>query len=242
MKVVGIDTASRVGGVAIVDGDRFLGAQVFGVEEGHSEHLLPALEGLLERLDLGRNEVEGVAVSHGPGSFTGLRIGLAAAKALVYAWDVPLVGVSTLWATAWALRGVDAVVCAALDARRESVYRGWYDAALMATAQDGNDALIGGEARTAVTDVVRELHRLREEGRSVIVVGDGAPAIHQALDPETRAFVARVPMDAEPQRPACVAHLGAREMALGRRDDPFALVPNYLRESEAERRWRQNKL
>src|SRR5690606_18312506 len=126
MAVIGIDTAGRLGGVGVVSAGRLLGATVLGVEEGHSQNLLPALESLMERLDLTPAAVDGIAVAIGPGSFTGLRIGVAVAKALGYAWGVPVKGVSTLLATAWPLAGVPGVICASLDARKEHVFSATY--------------------------------------------------------------------------------------------------------------------
>lgn len=239
MAVIGIDTASRVGGVALVEEGRLLGARVLGVEASHSEQLLPALEGLMEAGGVAPDRVQGIAVTIGPGSFTGLRIGLAVAKALAYAWHVPLRGVSTLAATAWALRGVDGVVCAALDARRESVYCGFFDGQALAEREDVELARLGEERRAPVVEVVERARAARRDGRIVYLVGDGAGAI--AAGAGDGSIFRRMPMDGEAPRPACVAHLGEVELARGRSDSLFDLVPNYLRLSEAERKWRQRQ-
>ncbi len=246
MRVIGIDTASRVGGVALVEDDRFLGAEVFGVEASHSEHLLPALESLMQRLELTSGSVQGIAVSQGPGSFTGLRIGMAVAKALAYAWGVPLVGVSTLHSTAWAYRGVDAVICATLDARRESVYLGLYDGLRLRSDPLAPEALLADEARIEIRDVSERLAHFIDQGRSVILVGDGSCGIYEALLKErglhgVEERLVWAPLDAEPVRPTHIAHLGATSIRHGLRDDPYSLIPNYLRRSEAERRWRRRQ-
>lgn len=242
MAVIGIDTASRVGGVALVEKGRLLGAQVLGIEAIHSERILPALEGLMEAGDISPERVEGIAVTAGPGSFTGLRIGLAVAKALGYAWRVPVRGVSTLAATAWSLRGVDGVLCAALDARRESVYCAFYDGRALADREDPAFARIGEERRAGIAEIVERARAMRREGRSVYLVGDGAAAIVQSASSSgSEALFGCLPMDGEAQRPASVAHLGEIELSQGKSDDLFDLVPNYLRLSEAERKWRQRQ-
>lgn len=237
--MIGIDTASRIGGVALVSEGRLLGAQVIGVEAAHSERILPALEALMEAGAVVPEQVEGIAVTVGPGSFTGLRIGLAVAKALAYAWQLPVRGVSTLTATAWSLRGVDGLICAALDARRESVYCAFFDGEVLAARGDPALARIGEEERMPVAEVVRRAREARGVGRNVYLVGDGAEAI--ALGAPGERLFRRPPMDGEAQRPANVAHLGAIELTQGKRDDLFDLVPNYLRLSEAERKWRQRQ-
>ena len=239
MAVIGIDTASRVGGVALVEEGRLLGAHVLGIEASHSEQVLPALEALMEEGSVPPERVRGIAVTVGPGSFTGLRIGIAVAKALAYAWGVPVRGVSTLAATAWALRGVDGVVCAALDARRESVYCAFFDGPALAEREDVELARLGEERRAPVVEVVERAKAARREGRIVYLVGDGAEVI--ALGAGDSAIFRRMPMDGEAPRPACVAHLGEIELARGKSDSLFDLVPNYLRLSEAERKWRQRQ-
>ena len=270
MTVIGIDTAARVGGVAIVRDGRLLGGELFGVDAGHSEHLVPALARVMEAVGLEPGGVAGIAVSRGPGSFTGLRIGMAAAKALAYAWKVPLVGVSTLLATAWTYGGVDAAVCASLDARREGVYRAWYDGLVLygppggdgpgaghgPSAEDrpgaGDGAGEGdgsGEERVGIDEVAAEIERQLASGRRIVLVGDGSAAVRGAAarrlgrpEAELAALgVATAPLEGEAQRPANTALIGERELAMGRRDDAFALVPNYLRRSEAERRWLQRQ-
>src|SRR5690606_21258076 len=160
------------GGVGSVDVEGVLGLHVLGVEEGHSVNLLPSVQGLMETLSIEPREVAGIAVTIGPGSFTGLRIGLAAAKGLAYAWGVRLRAVNTLLASAWSLRVTRRSVCAALDASRDHFFCNFYagealarpDGALEATA---GDSLSLGAIATRVRYLV-------EQGRDVCFVGEGA--------------------------------------------------------------------
>lgn len=266
MTVIGIDTASRLGGVGIVSGGRLLGAEVLGVEEGHSQNVLPALQGLMKTLGLGPVDVSGIAVAVGPGSYTGLRIGVAVAKGLAYAWGVPVRGVSTLLATAWPLAGVRGVVCASLDARKEHVFCALYagrrlgEPALPGVGGKGeagprieegvpvgsvaHEAVVAPEERRSVAEALHAVEEALSKGDDVYLVGDGAPLLHTRWL-ETRgeshgpARVVTVPLQGDGLRAAYVAHIGELELGLGVADDLFELSPNYLRRSEAERRWSQ---
>src|SRR5262245_34317904 len=100
MKVLAIECSTTAGGVAIVDETKLIGTVGFDAATLYSQRLLPSLEWLMERCGLQPSAVNGIAISIGPGSFTGLRIGLSAAKALAYAWDVPVVGIGTMEALA----------------------------------------------------------------------------------------------------------------------------------------------
>jgi len=293
--VIGIDTAGRLGGIGIVSEGRLLGAEVLGVEEGHSQNVLPALESLMRALGLGPGAIDGIAVSIGPGSYTGLRIGVAVAKGLAYAWGVPVRGVSTLLATAWPLGGVRGVICASLDARKEHVFSAIFRGPRLGSSEVEGEAAIDGrgtdsakrralvpeavvavEDRRSVEEVVEEIKAFLGAGEDVYLVGDGAPIVHRRLvesltgssaqdrqeRPEEKgeesseksvwslrreyglagrgARAVLVPLQGDGLRAAHVAHIGEIELSGGAADDPFELSPNYLRRSEAERRWRQS--
>lgn len=243
MITIGIDTATRVGGVCVIKDGALLGQTVMGIEESHSEWLLPSLETLLERLAIDVNDVGAIGVSVGPGSFTGLRIGIAAVKGIAYAHGIPVVPVSTLLATAWGVAGAAGVICSSLDARRESVFAGLFDGVTLKSERRP----IEPESRVGVDEVAVRLVDFMRMGRDVVLVGDGSPAVAEAVEKELAAGkvegrlgrLVRIAMDGEVQRPANVAHIGEIEFRQGARADLVELVPNYLRLSEAERRWRQ---
>ncbi len=177
MIVLGLDTAGRLGGIGIVSEGRLLGASVLGVQEGHSQNLLPATQSLMKSLGLGPADVDGIAVAIGPGSYTGLRIGVAVAKALGYAWGVPVRGVSTLLATVWPLAGVAGMVCACLDARKEHVYSATFSGRQLGFAGEAlsTQATVTPEDRRSVIDVAKEVQGYLANGMDVYLVGDGAP-------------------------------------------------------------------
>lgn len=136
MIILGIETATPSGGVALMDEQRLLGSVLRHGGRSHSQRIMAGLDSLLRDLGLTTAKLAGVAVSVGPGSFTGVRVGLAAAKALAYAAEIPLVGVSTLEAFAYRALGADCggvvsdpppLLCPILDARRGEVYWTLYD-------------------------------------------------------------------------------------------------------------------
>jgi tRNA threonylcarbamoyladenosine biosynthesis protein TsaB len=138
MIVLGIECATSSGGVALVENGLLLGAVNFSTRTLYSQRLLPSLEWLLERVGVEHSRLSGIGISTGPGSFTGLRIGLSAAKGLAYGWKLPLVGIGTM--EALALRaaaprpGESLQVCTLLDARQGELFAGLFDVTASADA------------------------------------------------------------------------------------------------------------
>jgi len=128
MRVLAIDTTTRSGSVAVVDAEHVLGELRFAGELDHSARVLPAARALLAVLGLPLADVDAFAVTLGPGSFTGLRVGIATVQGLVLASRRPCLGVSTLDVLAARIRGAAATLVAAIDAYRDEVYLGVYDA------------------------------------------------------------------------------------------------------------------
>ena len=126
MRILGIESSSLVASVAIVTDGVVTGEYTMNYKKTHSQTLLPMLDELTRMLDLELDTIDAVAVSGGPGSFTGLRIGSATAKGLGLALKKPLIHVPTLDAMAYNLWGSDALICPIMDARRNQVYTGVY--------------------------------------------------------------------------------------------------------------------
>ena len=222
MIVLGVETSSLQGGVALV-GERGLVAEyILNIEIKYSERLLPAIDRILVDAGLVVADLGGLAVAIGPGSFTGLRIGLSTAKGLAAASALPLVGVPTLPALAWGLPFACYPICPILDARKGEVYCAMFRWAGGALAQVMEDAALAPAALAA---------RITEP---TIFVGEGVTVygefLGRTLGP--RALFAPPPLAGA--RPAAVAALGREQLLRGERDDPAALIPRYLRPSEAE--------
>lgn len=215
MRVLALETSTLAGGVALLDGDRVVGEYFLNVRVTHSERLLPAVDRVLADAGWRPGDLEGVAVAIGPGSFTGLRVGLATAKGLAVALRVPVVGVPTLDAMAAALPFAALPVCPVVDARKGEVYCARY-------------RWVGDAMRREWEYLALPPAELaRRLDAPTILLGDGAPLVqspHAVLAPPPR----RVPS------PAAVGWLGHARLAAGEVVEPAALLPIYLRPSEAE--------
>ncbi len=127
MRLLAIDAATKGLGVAIAEEDKLLAVAALDIGKTHSQRLLPLIDDLMREGGFSPRDLDGIAVTVGPGSFTGVRIGISTAKALAYAWRKQVVGVKTLDALACNETGRGALICPILDARRNEVYYGVYD-------------------------------------------------------------------------------------------------------------------
>jgi tRNA threonylcarbamoyladenosine biosynthesis protein TsaB len=215
MRVLAVDTSSLAGGAALLDGDALVGEYLLDVRITHSERLMATVDRLLADAGWSVRDVEGLAVAVGPGSFTGLRIGLSTVKGLALALGVPVAAVPTLDAMATSLPFAALPVCPVLAARRDEVYASLYrwDGASM--QREWEYLALPPRALAA---------RLEEP---VIVLGDGAAAV-------ASPFVRPMPPPRRVPSPACVGALGLGRLRAGDVVAPADLVPLYLRPSEAE--------
>lgn len=127
MHILGIDTATRVCGVALMNDQELIAEYIQNIKKTHSQRLLPLIDSLLRDTGVAKNTIEAVAVAAGPGSFTGLRIGVSTARALAQGLNIPAIGVSTLESLAQNLvTGENELICPILDARRDQVYTAIY--------------------------------------------------------------------------------------------------------------------
>jgi tRNA threonylcarbamoyladenosine biosynthesis protein TsaB len=225
--VLGIETSTTQGGVAIIGEDRVVCETILNVEVTHSERLLPAVDRALGEARITLEALGGIAVSIGPGSFTGLRIGLSTAKGLAYATGLPLVGVPTLEAMAWTLPAARWQICPVLDARKQEVY-----AALFRHETEGLRRIME-DAAMAPEDLCRLIRN------PTLFLGDGVESYGALLRERLGDRLLLPPLASRGARPACVAEVGRKRLLRGEREAPESLVPRYLRPSEAELRRRR---
>ncbi|MBZ0160809.1 MAG: tRNA (adenosine(37)-N6)-threonylcarbamoyltransferase complex dimerization subunit type 1 TsaB [bacterium] len=208
--------------MALISGQGVICEYTLNVKATYSERLLPSIDRALRDAGITLDQVEGFAVAIGPGSFTGLRIGLSTVKGLVVAGGQSLVGVSTLEAMAWTLPFCAHPICPILDARKGEIY--------CALFRHEGDRLIRLMDDAAVAPE-RLLSRIQQP---TVFLGDGLAVYEGLLQSELKELALFPPIVGRGGRAAAVAELGRRRLLSGYRDDLAQLAPHYLRLSEAE--------
>ena len=225
MKILALETSAKSVSAAVVENGAVLCSAYQNTGLTHSRTLMPLVDGMLRAADLTCADMGLIAVSHGPGSFTGLRIGVSAAKGLAWTLELPCCGVSTLLAMAQNLRHMDATVICAMDARRNQVYNAVFRAEK-------------GQLRRLCEDRAIGLAQLAEElpndAGEKIIVGDGAQLCCTYL--QQQGIECRMAPAALVMQNAVGVALAAEELAAqGQTVSAHELVPVYLRLSQAER-------
>ncbi|MBR5268016.1 MAG: tRNA (adenosine(37)-N6)-threonylcarbamoyltransferase complex dimerization subunit type 1 TsaB [Lachnospiraceae bacterium] len=225
MRILAIESSSLVASVAIVEDGVTLAEYTANFKMTHSQTLLPMIDSMVGLFGIDLATIDAIAVSGGPGSFTGLRIGSATAKGLGLALNKPLIHVPTVDGTAYNLYGAKGLICPIMDARRNQVYTGIYRFEQKFEVVMEQDAM----------DIAELIEKLNSMGERVIFLGDGVP-VHENKIRELMT----VPFDFAPahmnrQRAASIATLGAVYFAEGKIQTAEEHGPDYLRKSQAER-------
>lgn len=216
--ILGIDSSAISAGCALVEGDKIIAESFLNTRHTHSETLLPMISAMLKSAGAALSDVEGIAVSAGPGSFTGLRIGISTAKGLADAAHKPCAAVSTLEAIAYNFVQIDGIICACMDARRKQVYNALFK------SENGVITRLCEDRAISAADLSKELEAV--DGK-VILAGDGAELIHAFT--EEKYALAPPALRFQRGSGVCFAARNAPEIA------PAALMPTYLRLPQAER-------
>lgn len=236
MRILALDTATSACSVAVVDGDVVRAELTLEVPRAHSTRLMPLIAQAIEESGLKRSELELIAVGVGPGSFTGLRIGIATAKGLALGLGIPAVGVSSLKAIALGTGAQVGLVVPMLDAKRERIFTaafapGTEDPATWVEVLPAQHTTVS-ELAPQLADIRAGLHH---GWQFVTTAGDGAEPYSAKLDLGEALRVA--PAGLRLPRASAVARIGLSEYRAGAATDPDALAAVYLRQTEAERLW-----
>ena len=223
MITLAIDTATKTAGVALLRDERVLAEYFFNLPLNHSETVLPAVNQALALAGLGIGDVGLFALTVGPGSFTGLRIGASTVKGLAFATGAPAVGVSTLEALACNAAGFAGLVCPLIDARKGEVY-----AALYRIDGEGRPEQVLDERVAAPCEILPLV-----EGNALFL-GDGLAAAARLIAERPRGLSHFLAPNQQSVRASSVALIGRRRYLRGDVLDLATFVPRYLRRSEAE--------
>ncbi len=223
--LLAFETSAKAASVALFEGNTLLGEQYQNTGLTHSQTLLVMAESLLSQCGKTPSQVEAVAVANGPGSFTGVRIGVAAAKGFAWGGELPIYGVSTLEAMALGLGARDGVICPVMDARRSQVYNALFYVNQGEVTRQTEDRAISLE------DLKNELKNI---SKPVFLVGDGSNLCYNTLS-ESVPNLVMPPEHRRHQRAVGVGLAARKRMGASDPGDGVSLSPNYLRLSQAER-------
>ena len=222
MLICSVDSSATPASVCLLEDDKIIAEYYLNTGFTHSQTLMAMLESVLKISGKSADDIDLYAVNSGPGSFTGVRIGVSAVKGMAYALEKPCVEVSTLESMAYNLLGNHTIVCACMDARRRQVYHG-----LFRVNGDKIERLCDDTA-IAVDDLLSGLPKDDE----IILVGDGAELVDQSTDDP---LINLAPPNLRYQRASSVALAAVEKYNRGEVVSPAALMPRYLRLSQAER-------
>ena len=176
MKIIAIDSSSLTASVAIIEDEQILAEYNINYKKTHSQTLLPMLDEICKMTELDMSQVDAIAISKGPGSFTGLRIGSATAKGLGLALNKPIIPIGTLEGLSYNAWGYDGLICPIMDARRDQVYTGLYE-----FIHVGCEECMSVILPATAEPMLETIARINEMGRPVIFLGDGVSVYKEVI-------------------------------------------------------------
>ncbi len=228
MKILGIDTSSNILSICISEDDNILGENTINNLTNHSPKLVPMIDELLNNLKIDISQIDIFACSIGPGSFTGLRIGLGLAKAMAQANDKPIIGVPTLLSLGKNISNIDGYICPMIDARNENIYT---------CILDKNYNIV---IDYCCLNIYELLEKCKTINSTIYFIGNGASLykdiIYENLDSTKILDVEFSELSAKN-----ICKIGYEKYIKGQVDNIFALAPTYLRPTSAERLCKKNE-
>lgn len=224
MKILGIDTSNLVLSVAIMEEDKLLGEYTTNLKKNHSVRLMPAISLLMDEVEVDPAELDGIAVAHGPGSYTGTRMGVTTAKTMAWSLQIPLVGISSLEAVAGNVPYFSGRVCPLFDARRGQAYTSLFE--------NGNRV-----AEDQIRLMEEWAKELAEAGEPVLFLGDDAALHRETIVDKMGALAFFGHAEWNVPRAAYIARTGLKKIRDGLHMEVDAFAPQYLQLAEAESKW-----
>lgn len=228
MKVLAIDTSSMVATCAIMDDEKLIGEYILNHKKTHSQKIMPMIEEILSSCELKPEDIDLYGVAKGPGSFTGLRIGIATIKALAHVNNKPVVGVSTLDALAFNIPFGEGVIVPIMDAKRDRVFTAMYK------WENGSFYVL---EEPEVIEVDKLIEKLRKRDELIIFNGDGTLVYKERLLKNLGNKVILASKATNMARASSVAELALAKAQEGKTESYMELMPDYMRKSQAEREY-----
>lgn len=225
MKILAVDTSATAASVAVAEENKLIGEFSINTALTHSQTLMPMVDELLKNTGLSVNDIDAAAVNAGPGSFTGVRIGVAAVKGIAFPKNLPCVSVSTLESMAYNMLGNDCIVCSVMDARCSQVYNALFRVKGCTVTRMTDDRAL------SLTDLKNELQNINEK---VVLVGDGAVLCSKFLGEELENIMI-APFNNRIQTASSVAYAAFEKINNGETVKADELMPVYLRLPQAQR-------
>jgi len=230
--VLGIDSSSIVATIAVVNEEKLMSEYIVNNKKNHSEKMMVVLKKVLGDLGITVNDLDVIAVAKGPGSFTGIRIGMACAQGMAHALNKPMIGVNTLDGLAYNLMGSKDLICPVINAQRQELYTSLY------CYKDEKLERLWDYKLIKADKLAQELLSLNTK---VVLLGDGVPILKKALvksHTSVENIVPAHPVFSMP-RASSIAAAALREYGQGKAQDCFSIKPFYIRKSNAEEKWEE---
>lgn len=229
MKMLAIDTSTHVLGIALADEQKILGEYTTNIKKNHSVRLMPAVESLMKESGLAPDDLDAIAVTTGPGSYTGVRIGVTTAKSMAWALNIPLYPVSTLQVFAQNGLGFPGLVSPLIDARRNQVYTAAF------SGSSGENA-VARQIKDQIILLPDWLETLEQMKKQILFVGEDTASRQELIQERLGSRAAFADWTAQTIRPAEIIRVAR---IAGKAMDAHAVVPEYAQLAEAEKNWQK---
>ncbi|MBI4228800.1 MAG: tRNA (adenosine(37)-N6)-threonylcarbamoyltransferase complex dimerization subunit type 1 TsaB, partial [Deltaproteobacteria bacterium] len=220
--VLGIETSTYSGSVAIIDGDTIVGEIFLNVGPSHSDKLLPMVDWLLREAGMKRHDIDGIAVSNGPGSFTSLRVGISTAKGIAYSLGIPVVGVSSLKVLSRNLLHTSYEICTLIDARRKEAYAAFFKS-------NGDDTV-----RLKDDCLINPVELIEMIGERTIFIGNGVVLYRDLIEKSLGDLAIFCTSNFNFPKASHCAQVGINKLNSGHKGEIFQFSPQYLSKADAE--------
>lgn len=224
MKILAVDTSANTATVCVSEDDKLLAEEIVNHKKTHSQTLMTMIDNALKSCDTDISEIDVFAVANGPGSFTGLRIGVSAVKGMAHALDKPVIEISTLEGMAYNLFMCENIICPIMDARRAQVYNGVY------TWENGEFLTLSTPRALAIEECVEDV---KKYNKKVIFLGDGVPVHKEYIKEQMGKNAVFAPPSCNAQRASSLASIAFGK--LEEKKSCYEVTPFYLRKPQAER-------